>query len=276
MDDRTRQAVERLRAGDPESARQILAGVLLDDRDNLAAWLCLSTAVETDSDRAACLRQALALDPGNPLALRALEELKKRTQGRVHPASRPAQRHPLAIQTRPLYSRRAGGKARREPRYSPPGRSPERVLCTARPSLAVTVFWGLAGLLVLAAAVWLFRERPVVQFLILLPAGVTGLCVYFLHFLTRLYARYTLTNRRLILEGGVIHPQRTVLSVLDLTQITSRPSWLGAFFGTADLVVVDRSHREYYLYAVWNSRAVLNAFQTALAVHAVMRDKSLG
>lgn len=279
MDDRTRQAVERLRAGDPEGARQILAGILLEDRENLAAWLCLSTAVETDSDRAACLKQALALDPGNPLALRALEELGKRKKDGAQAARRSVRRYSAApdYRSRLVNARRpaaeAVAKPGREARFYPPGRSPERVLLTARPSLAVTVFWGFTGLAALAAAGWLFRERPVIQFLILLPTGTAGLCVYLLHFLTRLYARYTLTTRRFILEGGLVHTRRTIVPVLYLEQVTSRQSWLGAFFGTADLVVVDRSNREHYLYAVWNSRGLLDAFQTALAAGAASRNK---
>lgn len=76
--DLTRQGIDLLKKGDKERARQVLAAAILENRDDLQAWLWLSGAVETDAERAACLQQVLRIDPLNSAALRGLALLEKR------------------------------------------------------------------------------------------------------------------------------------------------------------------------------------------------------
>ncbi len=71
------RGIAAARAGDRTVARQLLTQVIQDDPGSEAAWLWLSSVLDTPQGRAFCLRQVLALNPGNQTALKGLAALEK-------------------------------------------------------------------------------------------------------------------------------------------------------------------------------------------------------
>jgi hypothetical protein len=74
-DDLLQQGVAALKEGRRADARRVLAQVVQQDRQNEAAWLWLSGAVNTDAERRICLENVLAINPNNGIAKRGLERL---------------------------------------------------------------------------------------------------------------------------------------------------------------------------------------------------------
>jgi hypothetical protein len=70
-----REGVAAIRAGDHAAGREKLMQVVTLDRFHEQAWLWLSAAVETDSERIICLKNVLTINPGNEAARRGLEKL---------------------------------------------------------------------------------------------------------------------------------------------------------------------------------------------------------
>ncbi|MEJ5222974.1 MAG: tetratricopeptide repeat protein [Anaerolineales bacterium] len=65
-------AVEALRQGERQRARDLLTRLLKEDQNNPDVWVWLSTAVETPKERLYCLQTAIKLDPQNAAARRGL------------------------------------------------------------------------------------------------------------------------------------------------------------------------------------------------------------
>jgi tetratricopeptide (TPR) repeat protein len=65
-------AVDALREGNKERARELLTLLLKSDQQNATYWVWLSAAMETPKERAYCLQTALKLDPENAAAKRGL------------------------------------------------------------------------------------------------------------------------------------------------------------------------------------------------------------
>jgi hypothetical protein len=70
-------AIQAIKQGETEEARQILETLLETDENNEEIWLWLSTVVDNDEDCEICLENVLALDPDNLLAIRGLDALKR-------------------------------------------------------------------------------------------------------------------------------------------------------------------------------------------------------
>ena len=64
---------KRQSTGDAHGARAVLHALASQQPDDPRIWLALATAVETRAEQRAAIERALALDPHNQLALRALE-----------------------------------------------------------------------------------------------------------------------------------------------------------------------------------------------------------
>ncbi len=69
------KAIAALKAGERARARALLADLLRNHPDNLAAWLWLSETLDSVEQRRSCLERVLALSPGHPVALRGLAKL---------------------------------------------------------------------------------------------------------------------------------------------------------------------------------------------------------
>jgi tetratricopeptide (TPR) repeat protein len=66
------EAVEALRAGNKNRARELLTGLLKTDQNNATYWVWMSATVETPKERIYCLQTAFKLDPQNAAAKRGL------------------------------------------------------------------------------------------------------------------------------------------------------------------------------------------------------------
>jgi hypothetical protein len=77
--DEFKQAVEKINKGDEAAGRVLLQSYLAKNPFNAKAWLWMATVAESDTDRIACLKRALRIDPNNAAARKALENLAKKT-----------------------------------------------------------------------------------------------------------------------------------------------------------------------------------------------------
>jgi hypothetical protein len=75
-DETLNQAIVALKAGRKAESRQLLAQILQRDSSNETAWLWLSGAAETKTERLACLERVLAINPDNEIAQRGLAHLR--------------------------------------------------------------------------------------------------------------------------------------------------------------------------------------------------------
>lgn len=72
MNELTQRGIQAIKSGDRQTARQLLGEAIQNDKQDILAWLWLSGAVDTDSERAMCLKEVLRIDPGNQHAARGL------------------------------------------------------------------------------------------------------------------------------------------------------------------------------------------------------------
>ena len=79
-----RQGITAARAGDKETARNLLMRVVEQDERNAPAWLWLSGVVEGLDDREVCLENVLALDPENQAAHKGLEWIRSQKAASVY------------------------------------------------------------------------------------------------------------------------------------------------------------------------------------------------
>ena len=70
------QGILAARAGDKSTARRLLSQVIQEEPRSEAAWLWLSSVLDTPQGRAHCLRQVLALNPRNQTAQKGLAALE--------------------------------------------------------------------------------------------------------------------------------------------------------------------------------------------------------
>ena len=77
MTDTLQQAIAAIKSGDKANGKRLLAQALQKDPDNTQAWLWMSGVVETDAQRADCLRQVLRIDPNHPHAAAGLAKLSQ-------------------------------------------------------------------------------------------------------------------------------------------------------------------------------------------------------
>lgn len=66
------EAIEAMRKGDKERAKDLLTRLLKLDQSNATYWVWMSAAVETKKERVYCLETALQMDPDNVAAKRGL------------------------------------------------------------------------------------------------------------------------------------------------------------------------------------------------------------
>lgn len=72
MADKLKQAIQLIKAGDNDRARQLLIEKLKSDPKNDVAWVWLATVVETAELKQECLEEAVKHNPHNEVARRAL------------------------------------------------------------------------------------------------------------------------------------------------------------------------------------------------------------
>ena len=72
------EAVQALKDGHRERARDLLTGLIRSNPRDVQLWLYMSAAVETTSEKIFCLENALKADPQNAEALRGLSIIRGR------------------------------------------------------------------------------------------------------------------------------------------------------------------------------------------------------
>ena len=89
-----RLGIAAARADHMADARQFFWQILQKNPRHKAAWMWMGGVVETDAERAHCLRQALMIDADSLVARRALERVQARMENasRLHALVPPAQR----------------------------------------------------------------------------------------------------------------------------------------------------------------------------------------
>jgi hypothetical protein len=90
------QGIMAARAGDKSRARRILTQVIQDDPGSEAAWLWLSSVLDTPQGRAFCLRKVLDLNPRNQTAQKGLAALEAVAPGPAIVAQEPSAEIPPA------------------------------------------------------------------------------------------------------------------------------------------------------------------------------------
>jgi hypothetical protein len=83
--DRLRDGIEAMQAGDRRRARRLLGQAVNEDPNNVAAWWYLAAALEDTEQRVHSLRQVLRLQPDHEEARRILSQLERRV-AQVTPA----------------------------------------------------------------------------------------------------------------------------------------------------------------------------------------------
>jgi hypothetical protein len=77
------RGITAAKAGDRATARRLLTQAVRRDPESVAAWLWLSSVLDTPQGRAFCLRRVLTLDPDNPAAKRGLSALQTASPARA-------------------------------------------------------------------------------------------------------------------------------------------------------------------------------------------------
>ncbi len=85
MDDLLQQAIAAARAGEKDHAKQLLVQALKANPRSETAWIWMSATVDKPSERVHCLKQVLAINPANELAIKGLKAL-----GALEPEPAPA------------------------------------------------------------------------------------------------------------------------------------------------------------------------------------------
>ena len=80
------QALELVRAGHKAQAREILKAILIEDRNNPAAWAVMVQVAENRQDAITCLKQVLRLKPDDSWASKRLQELQAAAPSAPKPA----------------------------------------------------------------------------------------------------------------------------------------------------------------------------------------------
>jgi hypothetical protein len=94
------QGIAAARAGNNDTARQLLTRAVRQNPDSEAAWLWLGAVLRTPQGRTFCLRKVLALNPANQTAQQGLEVLEKRQRAPAIVAQSPAVPVPRPAQVR--------------------------------------------------------------------------------------------------------------------------------------------------------------------------------
>lgn len=108
VQEKLKLGIEAARRGDKAAAQILLRQVVAADADNELAWMWLASAVESITERRACLQRALEINPNNTRAREALNRLEPAQTARRAPDPRPAAGQPRAARVAEPEPRPAG------------------------------------------------------------------------------------------------------------------------------------------------------------------------
>ncbi|HLV44828.1 MAG TPA: hypothetical protein VKY39_07710 [Aggregatilineales bacterium] len=111
LDATLQQAIDAVQSGQREEAKQLLLEVLRVNPRSEAAWLWMSAAVQTRTERVRCLQQALEINPRNEKVIQALQALGIEVAPPPPPEPEPAPQAPGDV---PIPTAEAVERARQE------------------------------------------------------------------------------------------------------------------------------------------------------------------
>jgi len=109
VQEKLKLGIEAARRGDKAAAQILLRQVVAIDADNELAWMWLASAVESVSERRACLERALEINPDNTRAREALNRLEPAPRRTAEPPRRTAEPPRTARPVEPEPAERGDG-----------------------------------------------------------------------------------------------------------------------------------------------------------------------
>ena len=251
MNSLTQQGIAALKQGDKIQARQCLREATVKDPGDIQAWLWLSGAVETDRERAECLQHVLRLDPDNQIATKGLAQLVARGAVSVQSEPQaPVQATQAAVLPSPFVD------AQPVPKTSAPRatqKAVDKTIFIVKPSL-IPVFVGGFFIALIFIGLWmllmgLFPKgetgsllRAIFTFFMAIYALGTGF-QWLVALIRRLFARYTLTSRYLIVKKGVLSRSQKTIPVQRIQNVSLRQGVLSRLFGLGSVMVESAGER---------------------------------
>jgi len=207
MTELTQQGISALKAGDKQSALKLLRLAIQNNPKDIQAWLWLSGAVDTNQERVECLQAILKIDPNNQIAIQGLAQLV--SQGAVNlqvvaPSSTAPQASVSIGQNNNVTQK-------------------EEVIFKDHPAWGVMlILLGiLAVLFGLVSLYFLKSDRSgLLFFLFGCPLSIVFIIVAIQFLAIWVTSKYTLTNKKLIVERGLFTHQRKVIPVEKIQDVT--------------------------------------------------------
>lgn len=248
MSELTKRGIAALKNGDRNRAQQLLRAGTRETPDDVQAWLWLSGAVETDEERAACLQQVLRLDPENPAATQGLAKLIARgavsLQANAASGAQDTPSHPAPAQ--PTNQRRSqpAPKTERPRKARARPKTRDEAIFEVRPSLFMVGVGVVITIIVLTVLLALpGGGQAKTSFVGVFYCGMTVVFAMVMGFhifratLARLFTRYTLTSKRLIVRTGLISRSRKVIPVSRIQDVSYKQNILERLVGIGDVIV---------------------------------------
>lgn len=249
MNELTQQGIQAFKSGDKGKARQLLQMAVQQDNRDVQALLWLSAVVDSDQEKIDCLQQVLRIDPNNQAAAKGIAQLISRGtasvqlgQTSVAKPSKPV----LTIASSPQTEMAGVINA-----PSLPGQQPQdRLIFKLRPSLTPTMIAGGIAFLLIALVLLVFMGAVTAIFFsygensggsLLLCLNVAIVILLLFPILRRLivllFTSYTLTQRHLIIDSGVLAKQHKTIPVQRIQDVAYHQTLLERMFGIGDVVV---------------------------------------
>lgn len=237
MSELTKQGIMAVKAGDKQRAKHILNLAIQSDPKDIDAWLWLSGAVDTNEERIECLQAILRLDPNNQLAARGLAQLVSQGAVNLQPVTI---RNIAAPQ---LYPQPTPITQNINIAYQ------EEIIFKDHPSWGF-MFVGLGTIVLLFGFVFysfklMFRGDSSGLFFSLFACPLGVAFVFLAIRIVALWAtsRYTLTNRKLIVEKGLFTHQRKVIPIEKIQDVGYHREFIQIILGVGDVVVESAGER---------------------------------
>lgn len=277
MNPLTQDGIAALKAGDKERAQKLFVAALQEDGDDLQAWLWLSGAVESDSDRLECLEQVLRIDPTHALASKGAAKLRARGVKPPEPVVQPQEEafSETFEEFEPSLEERLFGEeeqaegaeleevttlasiglAEEEPREKTQPvkvesgeqieRSAEKILLKVKPSLMPVLVIGIliiALVVILVAlifpwAVVRVSVNPNLLFMSMLVVVALTIAAVTVRVLQQQFTAFILTNRRLIVEDSLVSRAQKSLSLDKIQGISYRQNFIERIFGLGTVML---------------------------------------
>ena len=224
MTELTQQGISALKAGDKQNALKLLRLAIQNNTKDIQAWLWLSGAVDTNQERVECLQAILKIDPNNQIALQGLAQLV--SQGAVNlqvvAPSSTAPQAPVSVQQNNNVSQR------------------EELIFKDNPAWGVLlILLGILAILLGLVSFYFLKidSSGLVLFLFDCPIGIVILITVIQLVALWATSKYTLTNKKLIVERGFFTHQRKVIPIEKIQDVSYRRVFIQFLFGVGDVIV---------------------------------------